>query len=67
MHQNKQYNHKVLPNCQVASSGFSLPPSFCAYLHDRISGACAISPLAELVSQAANELGLGQPCPTPSF
>jgi len=36
-------------------------------VRDRITGACAIPPLAELVTQAANILCLGQPYPTPSY
>jgi len=51
----------------LAETARKLDVSFYAYLHDRITGAGAIPPLAELVTQAANSLGLTQSCPTPSF
>ena len=51
----------------LAETSRKLDVSFYAYLRDRITGAHAIPPLAQLVTQAANELNLGQSCPTPSF
>ena len=51
----------------LAETTRKLDVSFYAYLRDRITGACAIPPLAELVTQAANSLSLGQTCPAPSF
>ncbi len=51
----------------LAETARKLDVSFYAYLHDRITGAGAIPPLAELVTQAAHSLCLGQACPTPSF
>lgn len=36
-------------------------------MRDRITGADSLPPLAELVTQAANKLCLGQPCPTPNY
>ena len=51
----------------LAETARKLDVSFYAYMRDRITGACAIPPLAELVTQAANKLCLGQPCPTPNY
>jgi hypothetical protein len=51
----------------LAETTRKLDVSFYAYMRDRITGACAIPPLAELVTQAANILCLGQPYPTPSY
>jgi len=51
----------------LAETARKLDVSFYAYMRDRITGACAIPPLAELVTQAANKLCVGQPCPTPSY
>lgn len=51
----------------LAETTRKLNVSFYAYLRDRITGDDAVPPLAELVTQAANQLSLGQPCPTPSF
>jgi len=51
----------------LAETARKLGVSFYAYLRDRITGTYAIPPLAELVTQAANKLGLGQPCSTPSY
>jgi len=51
----------------LAETARKLDVSFYAYLRDRITGVGAIPPLAELVTQAANSLGLGQTCPAPSF
>jgi hypothetical protein len=51
----------------LAETARKLDVSFYAYLHDRITGAGAIPPLADLVTQAAHLLCLGQARPTPSF
>lgn len=51
----------------LAETARKLGISFYAYMRDRITGACAIPPLAELVTQTANLLCLRQACPTPSF
>ena len=51
----------------LAETARKLDVSFYAYMRDRITGAGAIPPLAELVTQAANKLCLEQPCPTPSY
>ena len=51
----------------LAETARKLDVSFYAYMCDRITGAGAIPPLAELVTQAATKLCLGQPCPTPSY
>lgn len=51
----------------LAETARKLDVSFYAYIRDRITGAGAIPPLAELVTQAANSLGLGQAGPAPSF
>jgi hypothetical protein len=51
----------------LAETARKLNVSFYAYMRDRITGDCAIPPLSELVTQAANSLGLGQTSPAPSF
>jgi len=51
----------------LAETARKLNISFYAYMRDRITGAGTIPSLAELVTQAANSLGLGQACPAPSF
>lgn len=51
----------------LAETARKLNISFYAYMRDRITGAGVIPPLAELVTLAANSLGLGRACPTPSF
>ncbi len=51
----------------LAETARKLGVSFYAYLRDRITGDCAIPPLAELVTQTANLLCLRPPYPTPSF
>ena len=51
----------------LAETARKLNVSFYAYMRDRITGAGTIPPLAELVTQAAAKLCLGQPCPAPSF
>ena len=51
----------------LAETARKLGVSFYAYLRDRISGYYTVPPLAELVTQAALILRLGQPRPTPSF
>jgi len=51
----------------LAETARKLDVSFYSYLHDRITRDGAIPPLAKLVTQAANELCLGKPCPTPSY
>jgi hypothetical protein len=43
----------------LAETARKLGLSFYAYLRDRITGEYAIPPLAELVTQAAIQLGLG--------
>ena len=51
----------------LAETARKLDVSFYAYLHDRITEACVMPPLAELVTQTAYELCLGQPCHTPNY
>jgi len=51
----------------LAETARKLDVSFYAYLRDRITGAGAIPPFADLVTQAANSLCLRQAYPTPSF
>ena len=51
----------------LAETTRKLNVSFYAYMRDRITGAGTFPPLAELVTQAATKLSLGQPCPAPSF
>jgi len=51
----------------LAETTRKLNVSFYAYMRDRITGAGTFPPLAELVTQAATILSLGQPCPAPSF
>lgn len=51
----------------LAETNRKLGVSFYAYLRDRISGDYAIPPLAQLVTQAATDLNLGQSCPAPSY
>ena len=43
----------------LAETSRKLGVSFYAYMRDRITGACVIPPLAELVTQSANTLCLG--------
>ena len=49
----------------LAETAKKLGVSFYAYLHDRINGTNHISPLAELVAQAAKKLNLGASWATP--
>ncbi len=51
----------------LAETTRKLGVSFYAYLRDRITGAGTIPPLAELLTQAAQVLGLGHPCPVPGY
>jgi len=51
----------------LAETARKLGVSFYAYLRDRITGQYAIPPLAELVTQAAIQLGLGQPPTAPTY
>ncbi|MFZ5911540.1 MAG: hypothetical protein ACOYYU_16120 [Chloroflexota bacterium] len=51
----------------LAETARKLDVSFYAYLRDRLTGAGAIPPLADLVAQAANSLCLRQAYPTPGF
>ena len=51
----------------LAETARKLGVSFYAYLRDRITGEYAIPPLAELVTQAASQLGLQQLRPAPHY
>ena len=46
----------------LAETSRKLGVSFYAYLHDRITGAKAIQPLADLITQAAGSFALPAPC-----
>jgi hypothetical protein len=49
----------------LAETTRKLGVSFYAYLHDRITGANAIPPLADLITLAADNFKLTQSCTTP--
>jgi hypothetical protein len=51
----------------LAETARKLGVSFYAYLRDRITGEYAIPPLAELVTQAASQLGLQHLRPAPIY
>lgn len=51
----------------LAETTRKLNISFYAYLHDRITGANAIPPLADLIAQAADNFTLTQSCPAPTY
>jgi hypothetical protein len=51
----------------LAETARKLGVSFYDYLRDRITGEYAIPPLAELVTQAASQLGLQQLRPAPNY
>jgi len=51
----------------LAETTRKLDVNFYAYLHDRITGANAIPPLADLITRAADNFSLTQSCTAPTY